>query len=113
MVGEARASVMMCMSPGFCLRNVGGVGIPGGNSGDAEAIAVSTSTAAESMSRLRLNCKVMLVAPMVLEEIIESRPAIVVNCRSSTVATEDAMVAGLAQDRKSTRLNSSHVEISY
>ena len=78
-VGDARASVMMCWSPGFCLRKVGGVGIPGGSSGDAEAIAVSTSTAAESMSRLRLNCKVMLVEPMVLDEIMESSPAMVVN----------------------------------
>src|SRR5579871_3818885 len=96
MVGEATASVMMCSSPGFCLRNVGGVGIPGGSSGAAAAIADSTSTAAPSMSRPMLNCSVMEVEPMVLDEIIESTPAMVVNCRSRTVATEDAIVAGLA-----------------
>ena len=65
--------------------------MPGGNSG-----AVSTSTAAEAISRLKLNCSVMLVAPMVLEEIIESSPAMEVNWRSNTVAIEDAMVVGLA-----------------
>ena len=36
---------------------------------------------------------------MELLEVIESSPAIVVNCRSSTVATEEAMVAGSAPAR--------------
>ena len=70
--------------------------MPGGNRGMEVAMAVSTSTAAPSISRLRSNCSVMLVEPMRLEEIMESTPAMVVNWRSSTVATEDAMVAGLA-----------------
>src|SRR5579871_3814985 len=81
-------------SAGLLFRNAGGVGIPGGSRGMAAAIADCKSDAALSMSRLRSNCKVMLVVPAVLEEVIESTPAMVVNCRSSTVATEDAIVAG-------------------
>jgi len=38
----------------------------------------------------------MLVAPWMFDEVIESRPAIVENCFSSGVATEDAIVSGLA-----------------
>jgi hypothetical protein len=34
--------------------------------------------------------------PCALAEVIESRPAMVVNCRSSGVATDEAMVSGLA-----------------
>ena len=39
---------------------------------------------------------VMLVLPSELDEFIESIPAMVENCRSSGVATEEAMVSGLA-----------------
>src|SRR5258708_37688081 len=39
---------------------------------------------------------VMLVEPIPLLEVIESMPAIVANWRSSGVATEDAIVSGLA-----------------
>ena len=46
------------------------------------AMAVSTSTVAPSISRSRVNCRVMLVEPWLLDEIMESRPAMVVNCRS-------------------------------
>ena len=73
--------------------------MPGGSSGMASAMAVSTSTVAPSISRLRSNCRVMLVEPWPLLEIIESRPAMVVNCRSRGVATADAMVSGLAPGR--------------
>ena len=99
MVGEVRKRLMMGWSPGLTLRKEGGVGMPGGSSGMASAMAVSTSTVAPSMSRLRSNCRVMLVEPWPLLEIIESRPAMVVNCRSSGVATADAMVSGLAPGR--------------
>ena len=58
------------------------------------AMAVCTSTAALSISRPRSNCSVMLVLPVPLDEVIESRPAMVVNCRSSGLATEDAIVVG-------------------
>ena len=39
------------------------------------------------------------VAPWVEEELMLSRPAIVVNCRSSGVATEEAIVSGDAPGR--------------
>ena len=78
------------------MRNEGGAGIPVGSSGITAAIAVCTSTAAPSMSRSRLNCRLTLVVPVELREVIESRPAMVVNCRSNTVATADDMVAGSA-----------------
>ena len=84
----------MGSAEGFCLRNDGGDGIPGGSSGMAAAIAVCTSTVAPSMSRSRSNCRVIWVLPVPLWDIIESRPAMVVNWRSSGVATDDAMVSG-------------------
>ena len=65
----------------------------------ASAMAVSTSTVAPSISRLRANCKVMDVEPWPELEIIESSPAMVVNCRSSGVATAEAIVSGLAPGR--------------
>ena len=60
----------------------------------AAAIAVCTSTVALSMSRSRSNCSVMFVLPVPLDDVIESTPAIVVNCRSSGLATDDAIVSG-------------------
>ena len=70
---------MMGESPGLTLRKLGGVGMPGGSSVMASAMAVSTSTVAPSISRLRSNCRVMEVEPWPLLEIIESRPAMPVN----------------------------------
>ena len=83
-------------SAGFTLRKVGGLGISRGSNLMAVLIAVCTSRAAASMSRLSANWIVMPVVPSELLEVIESIPAIVLNCRSSTVATDDAMVSGLA-----------------
>ena len=85
---------MIGWSAGLCLRNEGGDGMPAGSSGIAAEIAVCTSTAALSMSRLRSNCSVMLVLPVPLDEVIASRPAIVVNWRSSGLATDEAIVTG-------------------
>lgn len=51
------------------------------------------------MSRLRLNWSVICVFPSPLAELIESSPAIVENCRSSGVATAEAIVSGLAPGR--------------
>ena len=90
---------MMGCSAGLFLRNDGGVGMPAGSSGVTSAMAVCTSTAAPSISRSRLNCRVIWSDPVELREVIESSPAMVVNCRSSTVATDDAMVAGSAPGR--------------
>ena len=48
------------------------------------------------MSRLSVNWMVIWVSPRALVEVIESMPAIVVNWRSSGVATAEAIVSGLA-----------------
>ena len=68
----------------------------GGSRGAALAIIACTSWAAASMLRSRLNWIVICVSPSALDDVIESTPAIVVNCFSSGVATADAMVSGLA-----------------
>ena len=62
-------------------------------------IAVCTSVAAPSMARLRSNCRVIEVVPSPLVEFIEARPGIAANCCSSGVATDEAMVSGLAPGR--------------
>ena len=59
-------------------------------------MAAWTSCAAESRLRDRLNWSVICVTPWMLDEFIESRPAIVVNCRSRGVATAEAIVSGEA-----------------
>jgi len=46
-----------------------------------------------------LNCKVIWVEPCELDEVIESRPAMVENCFSRVVATAEAMVSGVAPGR--------------
>src|SRR2546427_5417660 len=90
---------MIGESAGVDLRKDGGEGMPAGSKGMASLIAVWTSTAAPSISRLKSNCKVIWEDPIEFEEIMESSPAIPVNCRSSGVATADAMVSGLAPGR--------------
>src|SRR5262245_30841173 len=47
------------------------------------------------MFRFRSNCKVMLVEPRELVDVISVTPAMRLNCRSNGVATEEAMVSGL------------------
>src|ERR1700730_3767483 len=59
-------------------------------------MAACTSRAAASISRFRSNCSVTLLDPRLLEEVISVTEAILPNCRSSGVATEEAIVAGLA-----------------
>ncbi len=48
------------------------------------------------MSRSGLNSSVIEVLPRVLVELIMDSPAMVENCFSSGVATEAAMISGLA-----------------
>ena len=48
------------------------------------------------MLRSSVNCSVMLVPPSALDDVMESRPAMVENCFSSGSATAAAMVSGLA-----------------
>ena len=71
----------------------------GGRSGAATVIADWTSCAAASIERERSNWSVICEPPSVLTEFIEERPAMVENCRSSGVATDEAMVSGLAPGR--------------
>ena len=62
-------------------------------------MADCTSMAAPSMLRFRSNSSVIWVAPSELIEVIDSMPAMVENWFSSGVATEAAMVSGLAPGR--------------
>src|SRR6478672_12008313 len=104
-VFDIRPRCMIGMSDGLLLRKEGGLGMPGGSSGVASLIAVTTSTAAPSMLRVRSNCRVAWVAPRVLIEVIESSPAMALNCRSSTVATEEAIVEGEAPGKLAVTLS--------
>src|SRR4051794_10934100 len=90
---------MIGASDGFDLWNRGLLGRLAGSWPRAALIAACTSRDAASMSRLRSNCKVMLVEPSELDEVISVIPAMRPNWRSSGVATEEAMVSGLAPGR--------------
>src|SRR5580704_278026 len=59
-------------------------------------MAAWTSLAAPLISRFRSNWSVMLVVPRKLDEVISVMPAIRPNWRSSGVATEEAIISGLA-----------------
>src|ERR1700732_2717796 len=90
---------MIGASAGFDLRQKGLLGRLAGSWPRAALIAACTSRPAASMLRLRSNCKVTLVEPSELVEVISVTPAMRPNWRSSGVATEDAMVSGLAPGR--------------
>src|SRR5271170_7503208 len=62
-------------------------------------MAASTSRAAALMSRFNSNCSVTCVPPSELVDVISVTAAMRPNWRSSGVATEDAMVSGLAPGR--------------
>src|ERR1022692_1950834 len=95
-VGEVRASINMGESAGFTFRYEGLLGRFDGRLPRAALIAACTSRAAASMSRFRSNCSVMPVDPSALDEVISVTDAIRPNWRSSGVATDEAMVSGLA-----------------
>src|SRR6516164_1594026 len=78
---------------------LGGAGMFGGSFLMTAEIAFCTSCAAASILRSRANCSVTLLWPRELDEVMLSRPAMVVNCRSRGAATDDAMVSGLAPGR--------------
>src|SRR5215510_3964564 len=73
--------------------------MPGGSRGAAAEIAAWTSWAAASMFLSRVKTTVIWVMPRALAEVIESMPAIVENCRSRTVATAEAIRAGVGAGR--------------
>ena len=58
-----------------------------------------TSCAASSMLRLSANWSVIELVPWLLVEVIAVTPGMVENCFSSGVATEAAIVSGLAPGR--------------
>src|SRR5207237_4494895 len=76
--------------------NVGGVGMPWGSCREAWVIADWTSIAAPSILRFKANSSVICVAPSELMEVIDSMPAMLENWFSMGVATEAAIVSGLA-----------------
>src|SRR5690348_8461334 len=98
-VSEVMAITMTGLSAGLTLRSVGGLGRLVGNCPAAALIADCTSWAAASMLRSRSNCRVMLVLARVLLEVICETPVINDSCRSSGVATFEAIVSGLAPGR--------------
>src|SRR5271157_5721162 len=59
-------------------------------------MAAWVSRAAASMFRFKSNCRVTLDPPRLLDEVISVTAAMRPNCRSSGVATEEAIVSGLA-----------------
>src|SRR5271165_2055272 len=96
MVSEVSARKRMGESAGFVLRQNGFCGSATGNWLRAAFMAAWTSRAAASILRLKSNCKLILVDPSELEDVISLTPAIWPSWRSSGVATDDAMVSGLA-----------------
>ena len=83
-------------SAGFDFWSEGGAGMPGGRARVVLAMMAWTSSAAESMLRLKSNWRVMFVLPSELLELMDVSPAIVESCFSSGSATADAIVSGLA-----------------
>src|SRR5258708_28164618 len=99
MVGDVNPSMMTGASAGLTLRHQGLRGRLAGNCPRAALMAACTSRDAASILRLRSNCRVMLVEPRLLDEVISLIPAMRPNWRSRGVATADAMVSGLAPGR--------------
>src|SRR5512142_791298 len=89
----------MGWSAGFTFRNVGGEGMLGGSCRPAAEMADCTSWAAASRLRERSNWMVIWVAPRNELELMLLTPAMVANWPSSGVATEEAIVSGLAPGR--------------
>src|SRR5271156_3599348 len=95
-VSEVRARNRMGESAGLVFLQKGFCGSAAGNWLRAALMAAWTSRAAASMLRLRSNCRVILVDPSELDDVISLTPAMWPSWRSSGVATDDAMVSGLA-----------------
>src|SRR5215469_8070105 len=89
-------------SAGFTFRYVGFAGRFVGRYVRAALIPASTSRAAPLISRLRSNSRVMLVVPRVLVDVISVIPAMCPNWRSRGVATDEAIISGLAPGSRAT-----------
>ncbi len=86
-------------SAGLTFFMFGGLGRLVGSWPAAALTADCTSWAAASMLRPRSNCSTTWVWPIALLEVIWVTPGISDSCRSSGVATLEAMVSGLAPGR--------------
>jgi hypothetical protein len=84
-------SAGLTLLPGRQVGHVAWASLP-----DAVLIAACTSWAAVSMLLLRVNCRVRVVEPRALLEVIWVMPGMALNCTSRGVATDEAMVSGLA-----------------
>src|SRR5579871_4364029 len=83
-------------SAGLFFCQLGLTGRLAANCPGAALMPACTSRAAASILRFRSNWRVMLVEPSVLDEVISFRPEMRPNWRSKGVATEEAIVSGLA-----------------
>src|SRR5258708_21592335 len=93
---DVRDSIRIGESAGFTFRYEGLFGRFAGSWPRAALIAACTSRAAALMSRSSSNWIVIDVDPSELAELISAMPAMRPNCRSSGVATAEAIVSGLA-----------------
>src|SRR5476649_890619 len=84
---------------GSFLRWLGGLGMLRGNRRRTPEIAACTSVEALSILRSSRNCRVMLVLPCELREVMESSAGTEAKAFSSGVATAEAMVSGSAPGR--------------
>src|SRR5215471_57964 len=98
-MSDVRERRMIGASAGFTFRYEGLLGRLAGSWPRAALMAACTSRAAASMLRFRSNWIVMQVEPRVDVEVISVIPAIRPNWRSRGVATEEAIVSGLAPGR--------------
>src|ERR1700733_12990490 len=91
---------MIGASEGLTFRSVGGAGKFDGNWRSDAEIAASTSCAAASISRSRLNWIVIEVEPSALEDDIDAMSGIFEKLLSRGDATADAIVSGVAPGRE-------------
>ncbi len=83
-------------SLGLTFFQVGRLGSSAGSRAVAALMAACTSCAATSMLLSSVNCSVMLVLPSELLEVMSVMPGTPDSSTSSGVATDEAMVSGLA-----------------
>ena len=88
--------MMIGESEGLIFLYVGRLGRFAGSWPADALMAACTSRAAASISRFKSNCNVIDVEPARLLDVISVTPEILLNCRSSGVATDEAMISGLA-----------------
>src|SRR5260370_42152226 len=93
-VSETSPIITIGKSDGLFLWNDGGLGIPGGSSGMAPAMAVSPSTAAPSVWRLGADCSGVPLGPRALTQLLSSGAGVGLNRRLRGGPTAPAQAAG-------------------